>query len=243
MPRVGTHFVLWQSVPHALWVAEDGLGWWPHAVKGPENEVSAQPNRPPPQPIPCWRATFAIQQKNGDSGSRANVWNGAVAVIELLAANDSRRLNAGARVSPLSGGSVEPHLAAGHGLRHRARSCHTAACVGRQDCSGHRHSRTTASKSTSSMPVRSRQWDSGKRPDTFPEVFNAIRIDLGLLRLAPDVLNPVEITAQRSHHVAVDGAIEDQFVEHRQTLCVRPAVATGTVFSDGGKHISHRDDV
>ena len=39
-----------------------------------------------------------------------------------------------------------------------------------------------------------------------------------------------------------DGAIEEQFVEHRQTLCVRPAVATGTVVSDGGQHIRHRDD-
>lgn len=203
---------------------------------------------------------YRVNDRHGSSGvvHSQNLYDRSRCIAELVNAPDptfnferlltrkltgSLRLNAGARVSPLSGGSVEPRLAAGHGLRHRARSCHTAACVGRQDCSGHKHSRTTASKSTSSMPVRSRQWDSGKRPDTFPEVFNAIRIDLGLLRLAPDVLNPVEITAQRSHHVAVDGAIEDQFVEHRQTLCVRPAVATGTVFSDGGKHISHRDDV
>jgi len=35
-----------------MWLTGDGLGRWPHTVKGPENGVSAQPNRPSPQPIP-----------------------------------------------------------------------------------------------------------------------------------------------------------------------------------------------
>lgn len=39
-----------------------------------------------------------------------------------IRAKGSSRLNAGARDSPLSGGSVKPRSAAGHGLRHRAQS-------------------------------------------------------------------------------------------------------------------------
>ena len=42
--------------------------------------------------------------------------------------NARSRLNAGARNSPLSGGSVQPRSAAGHGLRHRAQSGSWGGC-------------------------------------------------------------------------------------------------------------------
>lgn len=39
------------------------MGWRPHTVKCPENEVSAKPNRPPPQYLSCWQAVVELWRK------------------------------------------------------------------------------------------------------------------------------------------------------------------------------------